>query len=129
MISEGAPIIRRFDLDGNLLQQINIAGDIVNKKHISAFIRRQKIAHLSSISTDTYLRSPYITEGHKLLVYIHKFGALELHYNDKDIIYKKIIKCEIETEDNNVVPWGIIKNDNIMLLYQSSPGKLFINKE
>ena len=140
LVSVGAPIIRRFDLNGNLLQRINIEGAIIDSVRAK---EKQPPGIVQIVDKDgnlvtpdlsrvtyfrTYLASASSAEGHRLIIFIQNFGAIVLHYNDNDIIDQKIIKCEIETEDKSVIPSALKDFNNIMLLYEGFYGKLFISK-
>ena len=186
LISQMKPIIRRFDLNGNLLQQINIEGEVIDKlreqekqpsqvivkridkegniveRNVTDRVEGEVIDKLGEqekqpsqvvIKQDkegniiverdaaadgvgvrklvTYLSSASITEGHRLAVYIPELRAtLVLHYDDKNIIDTKIIKCEIETEGRFLTPFIALKDfNNMKLLYdQLLGGNILVSK-
>ena len=143
LVSNSAPIIRRFDLDGNLLQRINIEGEIIDTLRAQEQQPLQGIVKFmdkegnwvdvdpSRLRRHTfYLTSASLGDGHKLTICIQNLdGVLELHYDDKNIIDKKIIKYENETNDIMLRPYSIIKDyNNIKLLCGGFSGKMFVNK-
>jgi hypothetical protein len=134
LVSTFEPIIRRYDLDGNLLQRINLEGAIIDSVRFQAREALKQVS-ISGLSNDIImgvpiLQNPFIVEGNKLIISITGKNGIpfELYYDSKTIIDKKIIKCEIETEDKSVVPSALKDFNNIMLLYEGFYGRLFVKK-
>ena len=128
LVSTGAPIIRRFDLNGNLLQRINIEGERIATLNVTAEQAKQNASPNSIEAGTLYLLSPSILEGHKLLVTVGGFGSLVLHYDENDIIDIKLIKYNIITE-NEIMrsPLGLKDYNNIKLLSDILFGNLLVN--
>jgi hypothetical protein len=114
------PIIRRFDLNGNLLQRIDIFA-YNQTEELSA--NRPKY-----ISTAIEVDNPSILEGHKLLVNVQNIGSLLLHYDDKNVIDTKLIKYSIEDGGKRTSLLKLKYFNNVKLLYDRYIGKVFINK-
>jgi hypothetical protein len=128
-----APIIRRFDLDGNLIQRIDIEGEKIDELNVNAEKQRKFYARSSKIMALTYyLLGPSIIKGHKLLVNVAGIGALLLHYDDKNIIDKKLIKFEIASEDKNLTNINALTTfqycNNIKLLHNMGWKKSLYSK-
>jgi hypothetical protein len=129
LVSVGAPIIRRFDLNGNLLQRINFEGNRIDKLNVTAEEARQNASSTSIEAGTFYLLCPSIIEEHKLLVTIGGFGSLVLHYDENNIIDTKLIKHDIITEDK-IWRWalGLEEYNNMKFLYDIM-GQSFVSTD
>jgi hypothetical protein len=121
LVSTFEPIIRRFDLEGNLLQQINIKGSFIDTIRFASKVANQDYARMSNvISGVPFLRNPSLAEG-RLLVNIGMggVGTLVLYYDKNGITDRKMIKYEIESRENISGTLGLkdFSNINMKLLY------------
>jgi len=135
LVSNWAPIIRRFDLNGNLLQRIDFEGKVIDTLNIAAERGRQRAGNApNAIGGTQYLINPSIVEGNKLLVSITKFGSLLLEYDEKNIKDKKMIKYEIANVSNihsTIIfnSLGIKDFNNVRLLYSMFGGSIFVSNK
>jgi hypothetical protein len=119
------PVIKRFDLDGNLLQQINFEGNIIDEIRASSNRAKQHYANMPNTSAGApCLTNPSIIEGHKLLMTIPRFGSVILHYDDKNIIDKRVVKLEMDVKSG--IP-ALKDFNNIKLIYIYTTGEIYIN--
>ena len=131
LFSNYEPIIRRFDLNGKLLQRINLEAAFFDKKRSETEETKQMFANTPGVMVFThYIMKPSIVEGKKLLINIPDFGSLVLKYDDKNITDKSVIKYETVTvdsvENKQVIPNLSLKDFNsIKLLYDYK--NIFVN--